>query len=868
MGESFKFDILFYIFLNNRRPKMRTYSFNVLPNLPENLKSLEELATNMWFTWNWDAIMMFVSIDEDLWHRSHRNPKWVLGALSYDRLMQLSSDENFLKRLHEVKRRFDEYINFKDTWFNRIKTEKENNLLVAYFSMEYGVGEGLPIYSGGLGMLSGDHLKSSSDMGIPVIGVGLLYRKGYVQQVLNRDNWQMEAYPENDWYNMPVEIVKDRNGNPLRISVNLAGEDVKVAVWRVPVGRTSLYLLDTNLPDNTITARSITEQLYGGDRDNRIRQEIILGIGGYRALKAMGLVPTVYHVNEGHSAFLLLERIRDLMHERGISFDQARKIVWASSIFTTHTPVMAGNEYFDFKLIEKYFSEYIKDMGLSLSDFIELGKEERSSSSFCMTVLALRLCAFSNAVSKLHQDTTRKMWHKVWSGIPLYEIPIEYITNGVHTSSWISHEHHDLYKDYICVDCDKTTVEGYNWNNIYNIPDEKIWEVKNIRKQKLIKLVRERLLRQYRRLGADSTVLKEIENVLNPNYLTIGFARRFATYKRANLFIKNLERLARIVNNDEKPVQFIIAGKAHQADIAGKEIIKQVASFSLDKRFKSRIVFVEDYNMNVARYMVQGVDVWLNTPIRPLEASGTSGMKAAINGTLHLSVLDGWWVEGYSPDLGWAIGGMEDYRSDEERDYVESEALYNLLEKVIVPLYYDNRENGIPKKWIAMVKNSVAKISAFFNTDRMLREYYERFYLKAHHHFETLRDQHILVDIGDWWRRIVDRFYNIKIHLDFKHEGEIKTGSSINIKASVNMAGLKTSDIKVEAVVGSLDGDNMFKYGRSFEMKPENITAERVIYSVDIKCYRSGRHDIDVRAVPYHMHLPDVFIPGFVVWNE
>lgn len=847
---------------------MRTFSFNVIPDLPPNLKPLEELATNMWFTWNWEAIMMFVSIDEELWHKSHRNPKWVLGALSHERIMQLASDENFLKRLYEVKRKFDDYMNFKDTWFNKVKTEKENNMLVAYFSMEYGVGEGLPIYSGGLGMLSGDHLKSSSDMGLPVIGVGLLYRKGYVQQVLNRDNWQMEAYPENDWYNMPVEIVKDKNGNPLRVSVNLAGEEVKIGVWRVPVGRTSLYLLDTNLPENTLHSRSITEQLYGGDRDNRIRQEIVLGIGGYRALKAMGLTPTVYHVNEGHSAFLLVERIRDLMYERNISFEEAKKIVWATSVFTTHTPVMAGNEYFDFGLIEKYFSNYVKELNISLSDFLELGKEEKNSMGFCMTVLALRLAAFSNAVSKLHQDTTRKMWRKVWNNIPLYEIPIEYVTNGVHTHSWISHEHYELYKDYVCENCDKTTVEGYNWNRINDIPDEKLWEVKNIRKQKLIKLVRERLQRQYKRLGADATVIKEIEEALNPNYLTIGFARRFATYKRANLFMKNLERLAKIVNNDEKPVQFIIAGKAHQADIAGKELIKQVASLSLDKRFKSRIVFVEDYNMNVARYMVQGVDVWLNNPIRPLEASGTSGMKAAINGTLNLSVLDGWWVEGYSPDLGWAIGGMEDYRNDEERDYVESESLYNLLEKVIVPLYYDERENGIPRKWLRMVKNSISKISSFFNTDRMLREYYEKFYLKAHSYFEDLKDRNIVNDIGEWWMRIVSNFFNIKIYLDFKIDGEIKTGASLTVKALVNLYGLKPSDVKIEAVVGALDGDNIFKYGRAFEMRPIDSNGNTIVYAVDIKCYKSGRHDIAVRAVPYHNKLPDVFIPGFVVWNE
>lgn len=849
---------------------MKTYSFNVIPNLPDNLKPLEELATNMWFTWNWEAIMMFVDIDEDLWHLSHRNPKWILGAISYDKIQSLSKDENFLKRLYEIKSKFDSYMSFKDTWFNKHKTDNEKDMLVAYFSMEYGIGEGLPIYSGGLGILSGDHLKSSSDMGLPVIGVGLLYRKGYVQQILNRDNWQTEGYPENDWYNMPVEIVKDKDGKPLRVSVNLAGEDVKIGVWRVPVGRTSLFLLDTNVEENSVSARGITEQLYGGDRENRIKQEIVLGSGGYRALKAMGLVPTVYHINEGHSAFLLLERIRDLVHSNGLSFYEAKKVVWATSLFTTHTPVMAGNEYFDFGLIRKFFEEYSKEVGISFAELLEYGKEEKNSPAFCMTVLALKLCAYSNSVSKLHQQTTKKMWHRVWGDLPINEIPIEYITNGVHTNSWISHEHYEEYKKYICHNAsDISTIENCNWDNINNISNEKMWELKMIRKNKLIKLVRERLLRHYKRLGADSTVLRDIENVLNPDYLTIGFARRFATYKRANLFMKNIERLAKIVNNDERPVQFIIAGKAHQADISGKEIIKQVASLNLDKRFKSRIVFVEDYNMNVARYMVQGVDVWLNNPIRPLEASGTSGMKAAINGVLNLSICDGWWDEGYSPDIGWSLGGADNYRSDEERDYVESESLYNLLEKEIVPLYYE-RVNGLPIKWIEMMKRSVSKIVPFFNTDRMLREYYEKFYVKANINYRKLINENIIKQsVSEWWTRIMMNFNNIKIKVyDFKINSELKSGSVFPITAQVYLGKLNPDDVRVEAVVGVGNGELIFRESRAFPMRVVESKDGYYIYKTEIECHRSGKHDFAIRAVPFHKDLPHSFIPGFIVWND
>jgi len=849
---------------------MKTYSFNVMPNLPEKLRPLDELSTNMWFTWNWEAIMMFVGMDEDLWHRSHRNPKWILGSLPYERLESLSRDENFLKKVTDIKNKFDSYMSYGDTWFNKNREDSEKDLLVAYFSMEYGIGEGLPIYSGGLGMLSGDHLKSASDMGMPVVGVGLLYRKGYVQQVLNRENWQTEKYPENDWYNMPVEIVKDANGKPVRVNVDVAGEDVLVGVWRVPVGRTSLYLLDTNLPENSPKARVITEQLYGGDRENRISQEIVLGIGGYRAFRAMGLNPQAFHVNEGHSAFLLLERIKDLMREKNLDFHAAREIVWSSSVFTTHTPVMAGNEYFDFELIRKYFERYCKDLGLTLPELLELGKDAKNSLGFCMTVMAMKLCAFINAVSKLHQDTTKNMWYNIWPQLPKYELPIDYVTNGVHTNSWISHEHYDLYRKHIH---NEGTYENFsfgncNWNRIQEIDDKEMWETHLVRKEKLIKLVRERLIRQHQKLGSDATVIEDIKGVLNPNYLTIGFARRFATYKRATLFMKNLERLMKLVNNDERPVQFIIAGKAHQADSSGKEYIKAVASLNLDKKFKSRIVFVEDYNMNVARYMVQGVDIWLNNPIRPLEASGTSGMKAAINGALNLSILDGWWVEGYKPETGWAIGGSENYRSEEERDYVEAESLYNLLEKVIIPLYY-KREGDLPRQWIKMMKSAVSKLVPQFNTDRMLKEYYEKFYVKASRSYKRLALENKISEVRQWVKNIENNWQDVRVVIDsFKPNMEIHSGSSVPVRAIVWLGALKPEDVKIQLVVGSIDGETVFKSGKNFDMAYEGKMGDAHIYKGEIKCFQSGRHDFAVRAIPHNENIPHMSMPFFIKWND
>lgn len=850
---------------------MKIHSFNVIPNLPENLKPLGTLADNMWFTWNWDAIMMFLSIDEDLWHKSRRNPKWILGYFPPHKIKELSENKEFLAKLEDVNKKFQDYMNYKDTWFAKHKNQDTEDMSVAYFSMEYGIGEGLPIYSGGLGMLSGDHLKTASDMGLPVIGVGLLYRKGYVQQVLNRDNWQVEKYPENDWYNMPVQVVKDSNGNPLKVKVDIKGETVKVGVWRVPIGRTSLYLLDTNLSENSPKTRMITDQLYGGDRSNRISQEIVLGIGGVRALRTMGLRPTVYHVNEGHSAFLLFERIRNIMKERNINFYQAREIVWASSVFTTHTPVMAGNEYFSFDLIKEFLENYSNDLGISFEEFLSLGKEQDDSMSFCMTVVALKLCAFLNGVSKLHSEVFKDMWRKIWPSLPRYEIPIKAITNGVHVPSWISHEHNDLYSEYIVTGNGSrfsNIMEKGDWSRIRDIDDKEYWNVHKIRKQKMINLVRQKLKKQYERLGADKTVLEGIDKVLKPEYLTIGFARRFATYKRATLLFRNIKRLAEIVNSKHHPVQFIFAGKAHPADSMGKEFIKQVAQYSMSKEFNNRIIFVEDYNMNVARYMVQGVDVWLNNPIRPLEASGTSGMKAVLNGALNLSILDGWWDEGYSPDVGWALGGSEHYRNDDERDYVESESVYNLIQKVVAPLYYDRGPDGLPHKWIGMAKKSISMLVPLFNTNRMVAEYYEKFYVHAHSSGKKLAAAGRTNEIASWRRRIIENWPAVKVSLeDFKPDAEIHSGVEVPIKAGVQLGKLSPEDVDVQVVVGDTDSEMNFKDFKIHSMRLDGAEGENFHYSLNLRCEKSGRHDFAVRVMPKHRDIVNPYMPLHIKWD-
>ena len=768
---------------------MKIHSFNVQPNLPENIKFLEELANDMWFTWNWQAILLFVQVDAKLWTASKRNPKWFLGCVPQKRFEELSNNPEFVANVNRVKEAYYKYKKNPNTWYHQHHQEK-GNLLAAYFSMEYGIGEGLPIYSGGLGMLAGDHMKSASDLGMPIIGVGLFYKQGYVRQILNREGWQNEDYPDNDWAHMPVERVTDAKGKEITVDIELGQETVKACIWRVPVGRTSLYLLDTNLQENTPAQRLITEKLYGGDRENRIRQEIVLGIGGVKALAAMGIKPTVYHINEGHSAFLLFQRIIEIMQAEKLNFAQAREIVWASSVFTTHTPVIAGNEHFDPMLVRKYMEAYANKMGISWEEFLNLGKETPSSTTYCMTVVALRLTAFANGVAKLHGVVSREMWKNLWPTLPMDEVPITSITNGIHSSSWISHELNELYRKYL-FDNDQTgevdPSDASKWEKMDQIPNEELWKVHNIRKEKLIDMARGRLRRQLTRQGLDVMTVNKAGKVLKKDVLTIGFARRFATYKRATLLFKDLNRLDKIVNNPKQPVQFIFAGKAHPADTQGKEFIKTIINISQnDPRFKGKIVFVEDYNMNTARYMVQGVDVWLNNPRRPMEASGTSGMKAALNGAMTLSILDGWWDEVGPCEYGWSIGGAEKYASEAEQDAVEAESLYNLIEQDIAPAYYAKGEDGISLPWLTLMKESVKHIAPVFNTHRMVKEYYERFYVPANNYFGILSASGKAQAVAAWRKKIAENWYRVNVvDITPKFESAILMGDKVKFKARV-----------------------------------------------------------------------------------
>lgn len=848
---------------------MRVRHFHVRPNIPKELALLDEIARNLWFSWNWEAVQLFIRLNPVLWEQAYQNPVLMLGTLPQADLEAAARDESFVANLDRVYRSFREYRK-RTTWFEETYGG-EPAAKVAYFSCEYGIDEGLPIYSGGLGVLSGDHLKSASDLGIPLVGVGLLYQKGYFRQVLSLDGWQQELYPDNDWYNMPVAMEAGPDGRPLEIGVNVGGEMVKARVWRADIGRTPLYLLDSNVKGNSAGAREITSTLYGGDRDMRIRQEILLGVGGARALKALGIHPTVYHMNEGHSAFLIVERIRDLMASHRLTFPQAREVVQATGVFTTHTPVPAGNERFDEGLMRKYIEPKIRPLGIRWDDFLALGRSgDRGSAEFGMTVFALRCAAFSNGVAKLHAETSRSMWKDLWPGLPGEEVPIRSITNGIHTRSWISHEMAELFSRYFGPRFVEKPADPSVWERVEAIPPGELWRIHESRRERLVFFARKRLRNQLRRQGAGVALQRAAEEALHPEALTIGFSRRFATYKRANLLFRQPDRLVRLLTDPDRPVQILFAGKAHPQDLPAKEIIRSVIHFASDPRVRDRLVFLEDYDINVARYMVQGVDVWLNNPRRPLEASGTSGMKAAANGGLNVSILDGWWDEGYSPDVGWAIGSGETYGDPEEQDQVECEALYNLLENEIVPLFYDRDRGGLPRAWIGMMKASMRKLGAHFNTHRMVREYTDSAYIPACRAGERLSADGFAAakELAAWRERVASLWGGVSIRVeDARTHKEMRVGDTVGVTLLVRLAGLLPSDVAVEVRYGPYTAAGEVRNGSILPARHDGRSGDEEIYRVEIPCTASGRYGFAARVLPRHPNLANPFTPLSITWE-
>ncbi|MBD3325018.1 alpha-glucan family phosphorylase, partial [candidate division KSB3 bacterium] len=715
------------------------HTFVAIPSLPPQLERLRDLAYNLHWAWDHNTILLFRQLDSDLWEATGHNPVLMLGTIDQTKLEAAAADEGFLAQLDRVLHAFDAYQTAKSTWFSRTHGSISDSH-VAYFSAEFGVTECLSIFAGGLGVLAGDHLKSASDLGIPLVGVGLLYQQGYFRQYLNEAGWQQENYVDNDFYNLPVMLERDAEGNPVMVQVELPGRQIHVQIWRAQVGRVSLYLLDANVPGNSPEDRSITHQLYGGDIEMRIKQEIVLGIGGFRALERLNISPTVYHMNEGHSAFLGLERVNRMMEQSGLSFPEAWQAASAGLVFTTHTPVAAGQDYFPPDLMERYFSKYAKYFGISQQEFLALGRQNSDDAGepFCMTILALRIAAYTNGVSRLHGEVSRRMWQGLWPNVPVDEIPIGHVTNGVHFLSWISREMKQLYDRYLGLRWRREPADETVWQKAGHIASGELWFTHERRRERLVAFARRKLRSQLERRGASQKEIEAADEVLDPEALTIGFCRRFATYKRATLILRDPDRLDRILNNPDRPVQIIFSGKAHPKDDPGKSLIQQIVNLARQDRFRRRIVFLEDYDMAVARYLVQGSDVWLNTPLRPREASGTSGIKAAANGVLNLSILDGWWDEAYQPDVGWAIGRRETYEDQQYQDAVEAENLYDLLEQEVVPLFYDRSVDGLPRRWISHMKACIGKLCHFFNTHRMVQEYAEHSYLPAADQYNTL----------------------------------------------------------------------------------------------------------------------------------
>ncbi|UCH25222.1 MAG: alpha-glucan family phosphorylase [Trueperaceae bacterium] len=847
------------------------HTFVAIPSLPAPLKRLRELAFNLRWAWNHETIELFRRLDIDLWEEVGHNPVLMLGTIDQEKLEYLADDEGFLAQLGRVVEEFDRYQAGESSWFQRACGGRETPS-IAYFSAEFGLTECLSIFAGGLGVLAGDHLKSASDLGVPLVGVGLLYQQGYFRQLLNEAGWQQEVYENNDFHNLPLTLEKKPDGTPLIVTVPHPDRQVSAQVWRAQVGRVVLYLLDTNLPYNRPEDRDITDQLYGGDRELRIKQEIVLGIGGYRALEALGIEPTVFHMNEGHAAFLVFEVVRRLMERRKLSFAEAREAAVPSLVFTSHTAVPAGHDFFPAELMDRYFADYARMFGLSQQDLLALGRKDplNASEDFCMTVLALRFAAYSNGVSALHGEVTRDMWRDLWPNLPEKEIPISHVTNGVHFQSWISMEMKELYDRYLGPRWREEPADHEVWERVHRIAPEELWRTHELRRERLVAFSRRRLRGQLKRRGASRAVLELADEVLDSETLTIGFARRFATYKRANLLFRDPERLARILNDSMRPVQIIITGKAHPRDDPGKEIVRQIVNLARQEPFRRRLVFLEDYDMAVARYLVQGADIWLNTPLRLREACGTSGMKATANGVLNLSILDGWWDEAYQPELGWSIGRRETYADQSYQDQVEAEALYNLLEQEVIPRFYDRGSDGLPRRWIETVKASSQYLCHVFNTHRMVSEYTERAYLPATEHYRQLSANGVTraKALAAWRDRIEAAWSTVKVEVENgRPANEVRVGETFQVRARLCLGMLEPQDVVVELYLGRIGAAGEVEDAEVIPMQLDKTSGDGFSYKTKpLTCRRSGLHGYTVRVRPHHPDLANPFIPGWITW--
>ncbi|MBI5960433.1 MAG: alpha-glucan family phosphorylase [Chloroflexi bacterium] len=853
---------------------------DVRPNLPPSLERLRELAYNLRWSWDHETIALFRRLDRDLWEQTGSNPIWLLGLISQDALQTATEDESFMAHLDRVCAQFDAYMDPNSrTWYRRNHGEFDKPY-IAYFSMEYGLTECLRNYSGGLGVLSGDHLKSASDLGLPLVGVGLLYEEGYFHQYLNADGYQQQSYPINDYANQPVQMVLDEKGQPLIIEVAIAQHTAKLQVWKVQVGRVPLYLLDTNHAGNIGEIRDLTDRLYGGDKRVRIRQEIVLGIGGIRLLQKLGIRPTVCHMNEGHSACFALERIRTMMKENaGLDFWQTAEICRQSNVYTIHTPVPAGLERFGYDLIDEHFAYLWAELGLTREQFHDLGREHMGGFDlFSLPVMALRLSGAANGVSQLHGSVSRTMWQWMFPDVPEHEVPVGAVTNGIHIQSWVSSEMAGLFDRYLDPAWRTESDKPETWWDVDRIPDAELWRSHERRRERLVSYARDKVRAQLESRGAPRAEIERAKEVLNPERLTIGFARRFATYKRATLLFRDKERMADILNNPTGPVQFIFAGKAHPHDHLGKELIKEIVKTAELPEFRNSIVFLENYDISVARYMVQGVDIWLNNPRRPQEASGTSGMKVIYNGGLNASILDGWWAEGYDPAVGWAIGSGEEYEQEQldMQDFIEAQALYNMLEKDIIPAFYTRARDGLPREWIARIKASMRKLAPFFNTYRMVREYAEEYYIPSHRRFVSLTqpDMTRAKEYVGWHKKVTSNWGKVAIERVEVEPELLKVNEEIHVRAWVDLGVLEPKDVLVQLYYGTLDSRDQIVAGETLDMEyccaDQKATATRNVHEFfyTLRYSTTGKRGFAVRVLPSHEDLANPIMTNLITWSR
>jgi starch phosphorylase len=856
-------------------------TFNVSPSLPERLEPLRQLAYNLYWSWNAETTALFRRLDRDIWESSRHNPVLMLGTISQERLQEVAEDAGFLAQMDRAAQQLEDYLSER-TWYQKQRgPQTPTQECYAYFSAEFGLTDCLPIYSGGLGILAGDHLKSASDLGLPLVGVGLLYQKGYFAQYLNPDGWQQERYPINDFYNMPLHLERRADGSELRIQVEYPGRFVHARVWRVQVGRVSLYLLDTNVELNSQYDQDITDYLYGGDLDIRIHQEIMLGVGGVCMLKALGLKPTAYHMNEGHSAFLALERIRMMIQEDGLTFVEARQVAQSSQLFTTHTPVPAGIDLFPPDKVMYYMGRYAGIFGLSREEFLALGRESTGdfAAPFSMATLAIRMATFVNGVSQLHGEVSRQMFKGLWPNLPLNEIPIGAITNGVHARTCVAKTNQEIYDGYLGPAWSDASPEDLLWERVRSIPDEELWRNHERCRSQLVVFARDRLQRSLQEQGASPAEIAQAGEVLDPSVLTIGFARRFATYKRAALFLRDLERIKRILlgldparstfPEQKRRIQFVLAGKAHPKDIPGKELIREIIHFTRQEGIRDHVVFLPDYDVYVAKLMVAGCDVWLNTPRRPREASGTSGMKAAMNGLLNLSILDGWWAEADYVRTGWPIGHGEEYDDLNYQDDVEANALYECLEQEVIPLFYERDSENVPRGWVAKMKDAIRLNCPVFNTARMVRDYATQGYFPSSDRYQDMIANRYLAakELAHWKADLFEHWYDIKIvDIDISESVNVQVNQVITVKARINLAVLTSADVKVELYQGSVDTDGEIINGVPVMMDYQGQDPQGLsIYIANITYTSSGLQGLSLRVLPKHKNLTP-HEAGLILW--